>query len=467
MPIHFSIATSFTFRAMLLFGVVGLVGCKAYEAQPLDLPAHAQAYLNRTADAPSVLQFARQLAVTEAVPTPFDLGDGVSLAEAEAVALVFNGELRIARHRAGVAAAGVEHAGLWEDPVLGVDIERIISGADKPWIAGGAIGITLPLSGRLEAEKARASAASEAELRRVAAQEWEVRAELRRGWMEWSAAVLKVAAQREFLARLDELLKLVEGLEKAGEYTRVEARIFRIERLTGAVDLEMLEGKAAQAELHIRGLMGLSKAAPVQLVSDIAYHSSTVSMEVRRGALPVRNPELAALKAEYEVAQASLGKEIRTQYPDLTIGPGGGYDEGDVKALLSLSLPLPLWNRNQRGVAEALAQRDLARAQAQAGYERLAIALDTAELEHGIAMSQRRRIETEIVPIVDEQEADARKAAAAGRLDPLLMLDALTRRHEAKRRLIESRAAESAALIRLDELTGPGQGQRQETGDRG
>lgn len=441
-------------RALLLLGFVGLAGCKTYESQPLDLPAHAQGYLKRAADAEPVLQFARQLAASDPVPKVFDLRDGVSLAEAEAVALVFNGDLRVARRRAHVTAAGAEHAGLWEDPVLGVDIERIVSGAAKPWIAGGTIGITLPISGRLEAEKARAGAASEAELRRVAAQEWAVRADLRRAWMEWSAAVLKVTVQKEFLARLDELLKLVERLEKAGEYTKVDARVFRIERLTGAADLEMLENKAAQAELHIRGLMGLSITAPVQLVANLAHHSPAVSIEVRRGALLSRNPELAALTAEYEVSEAALRKEIRAQYPDLTIGPGGSYDEGDVKALLSLSLPLPLWNRNQRGVAEAFAQRDLARAQAQTGYERLAVALETAQLQHAAAVSQRRRIETEIVPIVDEQEADTRKVAAAGRLDPLLILDALTRQHDAKRRLIESRAAESTALIRLDELSG-------------
>lgn len=455
MPTYICHANALIFRGALFLSAVVLTGCASYEAQPLDLPGHAESYLKRAADAEPVLAFAKQLAAGEAATGAFDLRDGISLAEAEAVAMVYNGDLRVARLSARVAAAGVPHAGLWEDPVVGVDFERIVSGAAKPWTAGGTVGLTLPVSGRLEAEKARAGAASAAELGRVAAQEWAVRADLRRAWMAWSAAVLNVAAQKEFLGRLDELLKLVDRLEKAGEYTSVDARVFRIERLTGAADLAELESKAAQAELHIRGLMGLSSKAPVQLVTHATHHSPAVSIDVRRAALLTRNPELAALKAEYEVAEAALRKEIREQYPDLTIGPGGGYDEGDVKALVSLSLPVPLWNRNQRGVAEALAHRDLARAQAQTGYERLAVALETAELQHAAAVTQRQRVETQIVPIVDEQEADTRKVAAAGRLDPLLILDALSRQHEAKRRLIEARVAESVALIRLDELTGP------------
>jgi cobalt-zinc-cadmium efflux system outer membrane protein len=432
-----------------------MVGCQTYEARPLDLASHRDAYLRRTADAPGVLAFSKQLGAAVPPPRPFDPADGLSLHEAEAVALYFNPDLRIARLRAGVAAAGVPHAGRWDDPVLGVDLARILSGACKPWILGGAISLTLPLSGRLEAEKARAGAASEAELRRVVAQEWALRADLRRAWVEWSAAVLRVRGQREHLTRLDELLKLVDRLEAAGEYTKVDARVFRIERLTVTADLALLEGREAQAQLELRRLMGLSSTAPLQLVADITRQPAAMTPEARRAAMLAHHPELATLKAEYEVAEAALRKEIRAQFPDLIFGPGGSYDEGDVKALLSLSLPLPLWNRNQRGVAEAFAQRELARAQAEAGYERLAAALDAAELQHRAAASARQRMETQIAPAVDEQVADARHLAAAGRLDPLLILDAMTRQHDARKRLIDSRAAESAALIRLEELTGP------------
>ena len=455
MPICSSIVSAPIIRTAILFSATALAGCQAYMSEPLDLAAHREAYLQRSADAAPVKDFARQLAAGQSSPTVFNVADGLSLAEAEAVALFYNADLRVARQRAGVALATAKTAGLWEDPTLGIDVERILNSVDKPWVVAATLGITLPISGRLEAEKARAGAAGEAELRRVLAQEWTVRGDLRRAWMEWSQATTRVTLQKELLARLDELLRLVERLEKAGEYTRVDARVFRIERLTRLTDLESLESKAAEAELHVRSLMGLSAKAPVQLVVGTAYTPRNALTEDRRVALEARNPELAALRAEYEVSEATLRREVRGQYPDLTIGPGGGSDEGDSRAILGLSLPLPLWNRNQQGVAEALAQRDLARTQFQAGYERIAIALDTATIQHRTATSQRKKIETEIVPLVDEQESDTRKMAAAGRLDPLLILDALTRQQDAKQRLLEASVAESISLIRLDELTGP------------
>ncbi len=439
-------------------GVLALAtlgGCQAYQSQPLDMAAYRQEYLQRAADAPSVLQFAKRLASEEESPVAFDLADGLSLAEAEAVALFYNPDLRVARLRAGVAQATARTAGLWEDPTLGVDAERILSNVQHPWIIGGAVGITLPISGRLDAEKQRATAAGHAELQQVKAQEWAVRCDLRRAWMEWSAAAHGAAIQTELLARLDDLLKLVDRLEKAGEYTRIDARVFRIERVTRAADLELIQSKAAEAELHVRSLMGLSAAAPVRLVA--ATHHQSPQAADRRQAIETGNLEMAALKAEYEVAEATLQREIRAQYPDVTIGPGLKKEDGDDRALLGLSLPIPLWNRNQQGVAQALASRDLLRSQVQAGMERLLIALETAELRHRTAIRQRRTIETSVVPMVDEQEADTRRLAAAGRVDPLLILDALTRQHEARGRLLDSRVAESIALIRMDELTGPPQ----------
>ena len=120
-----------------------------------------------------------------------------------------------------------------------------------------------------------------------------------------------------------------------------------------------------------------------------------------------------------------------------------------------MSLPIPLWNRNRQGVAEALAERRAARTRFETELERLHIALDAAQVQHRTAAALRMKIETDIVPLVDEQEADTRKVVAAGRVDPLLLLDTLTRQDDARQRLLAARVAEAMALIQLDELTGP------------
>ena len=121
-----------TRRSSIVFAVgVGVIaaGCQKYSPHPLDLPAHREAWLARTPGAEPVRALAERLN-TSATSNAFDPSDGVTLAEAEIVALVFNLDLRMARLRAGVARAVAEHAGVWSDPVFSLDALRITESAE-------------------------------------------------------------------------------------------------------------------------------------------------------------------------------------------------------------------------------------------------------------------------------------------------------------------------------------------------
>ena len=135
--------------------ILTLSGCKAYEPRALDLDRTQREYLLRALDG-------LVLDELNARPQPgagaFDPSDGLSLAEAEAIALVFNRDLRTARLAAGVTKASADNAGLWRDPVLGVDLTKIVSGASQGVEAIVSVGFTLPISGRLELEKNRLGA---------------------------------------------------------------------------------------------------------------------------------------------------------------------------------------------------------------------------------------------------------------------------------------------------------------------
>jgi hypothetical protein len=145
---------------------------------------HRSAFLARTPDSPEVKAFAESLMAKPELSASFNTSDGVTCDEAEVIALVFNAGLRVARERAGVTRATAENAGLWEDPTLGIDVSRIIESTPEPWKVLTSVGITLPISGRLELEKQRAGVEDAAELARVARDEWAVRMSVRRAWCE-------------------------------------------------------------------------------------------------------------------------------------------------------------------------------------------------------------------------------------------------------------------------------------------
>jgi cobalt-zinc-cadmium efflux system outer membrane protein len=431
---------------------VVLAGCQSYEPEPLDLAAHREGWLARAPGDEPVRAFADRLAVSGR-PTSFDPADGLSLDEGEIVALVFNPDLRLARLRAGVAAASAEHAGLWEDPQFSIDVLRVIENVSSPWVIMPGLGFTIPISGRLEAEQARADAVLAAELSRVAEREWGVRVEVRREWLRWSAARLGAERTERLLTSIESLVASTGRLADAGEMPRPEAALFGIEEASQRLALARFRGEAARSEQRLRSLLGLSPEAPVELIPTVVLGDEPEALAA--DALADRNPTLARLRNEYEIAEAMLWREVRKQYPDLTIGPLYESDQGQSRIGFLGSIPLPILNANKRGIAEARAERELARAAFETEYERLAGSLAATRAELAARREQREIIESEMVPLVDRQLGDARRLLELGEGGGLVLLESLTRASQIQIGLIDARLGESLAVADLAELVGP------------
>jgi cobalt-zinc-cadmium efflux system outer membrane protein len=441
-----------------LIGLIVLFsgGCQSYERRPLDMTGHHAAFLARTPESPEVQTFAASLSARPTNTAEFDPANGISCTEAEVIALVFNGDLRLARLRAGVTRATAENAGLWEDPTISVDLTRIIESTPEPWKAFTSVGFTIPISGRLEIEKQRAGVEHAVELARVAQLEWSVRMSVRREWSEWSALDTQLTVTRDFLTRVDQILAVVDKIEQAGEMARTESRLFRIEKAMKASELAVLESRVRESDLRLRQLMGMAPDAPLR------FHAIGIGPERDRDtSYPVtselerRNPAMLVAATEYEAAERALELEVRKQYPDLHIGPGYGSEDGLDQVLVGFSAPIPILNANRQGIAEARARRDVAQAEAETTLEQTISASRAAEVRLAAAMQRRRTLETEIVPLVDAQYSDARQVATLGEVNTLVLLESLTRQQEAKAGLVEAARDEAIAAVDLDELLGP------------
>jgi outer membrane protein TolC len=430
-----------------------LAGCQRYAPEPLDLSAHNRAIESRDPASSEVVAYAEQLVRQSGdVPARYDPADGLSLEEAELVALFFNPQLRTARLRARVPLAGAAEAGRWEDPQLNVDAERIIESVEHPWVVGGVISLTLPLSGRLRIEKEMARTSAEVEQLRVLAQERQLLAELRTAWLEWSATAEQAALTRALLNELDAILQTAEKLRAAGELDPLDARLFRIERLTQAGRLQLLEAQGREEEIALKSRLGLSPAADVRLMpSLIAPRRGAAATQKAAGLLEL-HPRLRVARAEYEMAERTLQLEIRRQYPDLAVGGGFASDEGAERLLGGIGLPLPLWNRNRRAIAEATAAREAARAAVEAEYEQLLAEMAGARAALDAAAARREFVETELAPLVDEQLAAARQLGRLGNYNTLVLLEALKAGYEAKAEVVQARLKMGLATARIHAL---------------
>lgn len=436
------------------FALIALAGCQSYERVPLELADHRAALDARLAATEPISDFVERLSEAgNQVPERFDPNDGLSPAEGEVLALFYNPDLRLARLDAGVALATFETAGLWEDPQFGFDGAEILS-PSGPFEYGLTLSLTIPISGRLGVEKDRAGAAYEAELRRIVDAEWSTRAAVRSAWASWSAESERLRLLREVIGQVERISAITDRLETAGELTRVEARLLRAELVETRADVAEAVFAEARARVELLGLMGIPPDAPVVLLPALppASIAETTGANER---LIEANTTLAVRRAEYQVAEETLRLEVRKQYPDITIGTGYGSEDNDDRLLLGVSIPIPILNANRAGIAEAKARREVARAAAETTFERLARELAMARATYDASRTQRDAFERDLVPMLDEQASEVEQLIDLGEVNTLLLLETVTRRFEAKSRLLDLRLAETNAAIEITRLLGP------------
>ncbi|MEM1443055.1 MAG: TolC family protein, partial [Verrucomicrobiota bacterium] len=204
-------------------------------------------------------------------------------------------------------------------------------------------------------------------------------------------------------------------------------------------------------EQKLRAVMGISPSAPLKLVPRLSIgHVSN-----NQGGPNENHPTLARLRREHEVADKAFLREIKKQYPDITIGPQAESDEGQSRIGFIGAIPVPIFNSNKGGIAEARAQREVALAAYETEYERMTGQLAALRARLSGIRSRLSTFQKTLVPLVDRQVADADRLLGLGEGDSLVLLESLLRLKETKLQLIDLYLEEAQVLNEIRYLIGP------------
>ncbi|WP_411279148.1 TolC family protein [Gemmatimonas sp.] len=213
----------------------------------------------------------------------------------------------------------------------------------------------------------------------------------------------------------DSLVTLVRVRRDAGDASDLDVEIATVAAAQSAnIALTALAG-AASATLRVQLLMGISpESLLIALADSIEWTPSRLS-DARRmprvtGAGQAVSVAAATLDVRAAAEQERLERRRRLGSPAITVGveainPGG---PGGLLPLVGLSLPLPLFNRNQAAIAQA--QADLQRSRA---------LLAQAELVQQTAV---RVAQNDAVAARTRAERSLRLLAAAERINALSLL---------------------------------------------
>jgi outer membrane protein TolC len=363
----------------MVFGI-GIAGCAHYVPRPL-IPEHtAVALESRSLSDPGLRAFIERSLGRALVDWPLK---SWNLELLTLVAFYYSPELDVARAQRGVADAAVVTAGTRPNPSLNVTPEyatHVASGV-SPWLPSIALDVPVETAGKRRHRVTQAQQLSESARWRVVTTAWDVRRQLTGALLDYSVARNRESLLNRQLDLQQEIVQLQNGELAAGAVAASDVTVARMQLAKMRLDLQATRAQAADSRSQIAQALGVPlrtlDGASLMFEFDAADAPALTSEEARRGALQSRSDVMGAL-AEYEATQAALRLEIAKQYPDIHLGPGYQFDQGQNDWLIGLAVELPVFNRNEGPIAEAAARRTEAAARFIALQARIIHEIDAA-----------------------------------------------------------------------------------------
>jgi outer membrane protein TolC len=441
-------------RLTILFAWLGAVvllcGCVRYQPRPIALDQSAAALDSRSLMNPDLRQFLSTNLGREFAEWPLKTVDFETLTW---VAFYYHPSLDVARAQWAVATAGRKTAAGRPNPTVTVAPGYNFNAASalSPWIPSGSIDVPIETAGKRAKRISRAEHLAEAARLNIATAAWQVRSALRAAMIDAATAERRrTLLQQQFDAQ-QAIGRLLEQRLAVGNASALDVSVARVPLVK--LQAELADARRVEAESRARLAEAIGVPARAVETLSVQYPMSPdaaplpTSEQARRGALQHRADILSALAA-YEASQANLQVEIARQYPDLHLGSGYQWDQGENKWNLSLSLELPILNRNQGPIAEAEARRKEAAVQLLALQARV-----IAEIDRATTSQQATRAQVNEVQRVREalrerlQLVEAR--LTAGGADQLEFQTAKTELSASELTLLDAevKSAQSAGLL--------------------
>jgi outer membrane protein, heavy metal efflux system len=385
-------------RRQALILAVALSGCAGYHAEPLGTHsnlASSVAALNRTVPSTNANQPAVILPATQAF----------SIDEIGLLAILNDPDLASEYGQVEQARAALITATTLPNPQLGLGFFALLGGpgSTPAYAVSLSQDITSLITYRPRAAAARAAFGS-------------VNAQLL--WQEWlvaqQARLLAVdiyGSDQEINIRTQELSVLTSELAQvhqaatAGNFDLSDEAPLSAAVAGAESELATAQLTRQQSWQSLDALLGLQPSVRFDILPP-AVAAPPADMASLMASVPERRPDLLALQLGYAAADDQVRAAILAQFPGLSLGPAFGSDTSNVRSLgPQATIDLPIFDRNQGGVAGARATRDVLHAQYQAELDSTAgtvqsLGTNIATLESDL--SRARIAATEAQRVLDQ-----------------------------------------------------------------
>jgi cobalt-zinc-cadmium efflux system outer membrane protein len=337
---------------------------------------------------------------------------------------------RIAAERAAIEVAEADRitAHTLPNPSISYGGAHLVSGLSTGAVTQHQIVMDQPLlvGHQRQAREAEADLAVAAERAKVDDTLAQRRTVVREAFATLLSKQEQLEVSKQSLADLERVQQVVRGRAEAGERSRYDVARVDTETETLRVDIMNAEADVEDAAGQLATLLGLPGWSP-RAVGSLTLGETPTEPDRLWDIATTRRPSLVSLRQQQAASRGGIVLARRERLP-IPIVSGGAQLTNDVagtSAIFGLSLPLPVFDKNQGAVAKA---------EAQLNADTLAL---TAELQEARAEVERAakalvarrdalaRLEGGVVQRVPTLRQMAEDAYREGSGDILDLLDAM------------------------------------------
>jgi len=379
-------------------------------------------------------------------------GPGMSLPEALSAAFANNPELAAAGREIGIAEGERRQAGLIPNPELAWEMEDTRRATRTSTVT---LSQPLELGGKRGARVAVAGAGQAIAQLDLERQRNSLRADVVQAYHAALRAQTGVELARQSQALTERGLRVVQGRVTAGQSSPVEVTRAQVQLAQAEAEVRRAETQRTVAYQALARLTGSPLATFDTLSTTSLSPGAAPSADALLGQLE-RTAEWRLAAAQVERGEASLGSEKALRIPNLTVSVGSQYSREDRERVnvVGLSMPLPLFDRNQGNVLAAARRADQARDLRNAVELRLRSETRSAVDQWRTAMQEVQAYDHTILPSAQQAVDTATRGFEMGKFAFLDVLDAQRTLIDARGLYLEALAAATDARAQVERIYG-------------
>lgn len=405
----------------------------------------------------AVLEAPHEPAADKTISAEEPAGD-ITLMQALIAALLKNPELAAFSQEIRAREAAVLQAGLFPNPIFGANAANFGNASIRGF--DGDV-VTLELSQLIELGGKRAARIEAAErTRELAGWDYEtlriaVATLVAQAFAEVLGAQARLDLARQTAELAEQVAAAVGNQVKAGEVSPVEETRAKVALATVRTDLTRAERELEAARRRLAALWGSVEPRFAKARGELETVSPIPTLEQLQERVH-QNPELARWTTELTQRQALVDLEKTKAIPNVitTLGVSKYLMPGDYALVAGVSLPLPVFNRNQGGILEAERRRGKAEDERRAAEVRVGTALNTTYQALAAAYAEAEAYKTSVLPGATSAFEAVRKGYRYGQFALLDVLDTQRTLFAARAQYLRALTAYHQGVAEVERLIG-------------